>query len=71
MDQGLFLFTIGKRTDRCDWVHVDNLVTAHLLVRSPCGRQHAARLRPKHVGCMHEWEWDACTAPFHPDFACI
>eukprot|EP00897_Mesotaenium_endlicherianum_P005304 jgi/Mesen1/4801/ME000243S03977 len=29
--RGLFLFTIGDKDARVDWVHVDNLVHAHLL----------------------------------------
>ena len=31
MDQGLFLFSIGRESNRCDWVHVKNLVAAHML----------------------------------------
>lgn len=31
MRRGLYLFTIGDPSNRCDWVHVDNLVHAHLL----------------------------------------
>lgn len=31
MRRGLYLFTIGDASNLCDWVHVDNLVHAHLL----------------------------------------
>ena len=31
MRRGMYLFTIGDASNLCDWVHVDNLVHAHLL----------------------------------------
>ena len=31
MRRGLYNFTIGASSNQCDWVHVDNLVHAHLL----------------------------------------
>ena len=31
MRAGLYLFTIGPPENQCDWVHVDNLVHAHML----------------------------------------
>ena len=31
MRRGLYVFTIGDVSNLCDWVHVDNLVHAHLL----------------------------------------
>ena len=31
MRAGMYLFTIGDASNKCDWVHADNLVHAHLL----------------------------------------
>ena len=48
----MYLFTIGEASNLCDWVHVDNLVHAHLLAAAavlkdppnevPSGSKHVA-----------------------------
>ena len=52
MRAGMYLFAIGEAANRCDWVHTDNLVHAHLLGAmallappSPASRSGAARSR--------------------------
>ena len=50
MRRGMYLFTIGDATNLCDWVHVDNLVHAHLLAAAAALSSSAGESRAK-TGC--------------------
>jgi hypothetical protein len=47
MDSGLFVFNIGSKSTRVDWVHIDNLVDAYTAVIAQVG--HSMQRLPRTV----------------------